>query len=101
MWVPPGRNRAQQVTIKSRHLFETERVKNTGLSEYAKNRLGRRGSGVQIAPPRPMESKRWRPSRASRLWKFEETASTDSSTYEEMQVAAKPQNQQESSSTLH
>jgi hypothetical protein len=37
-------------------MLETEGVENRQFLLFAGIRLGRRGSGVQIAPPRPIES---------------------------------------------
>ena len=50
----PEFNKLPQRSTTSRYLFETKRDENGRLTAEAGNRLGRRGSGVQIAPPRPM-----------------------------------------------
>jgi hypothetical protein len=49
----PEFNKAQQRSTSCPHLIETEAAENRALSREAGIRLGRRGSGVQIAPPRP------------------------------------------------
>ena len=49
-------NRAPKAAIGLSHPFETEAVENAPLPRHAENCLGRRGSGVQIAPPRPFLS---------------------------------------------
>ena len=40
-------------------MFETEAIENRRFRHKSGIRLGRRGSGVQIAPPRPIESMGW------------------------------------------
>jgi hypothetical protein len=37
-------------------LVETQVVENRATMQRAENRLGRRGPGIQIAPPRPIEA---------------------------------------------
>jgi hypothetical protein len=49
-------NRAPKAATGLSHPLETEAVENGPLPRHAENCLGRRGSGVQIAPPRPLES---------------------------------------------
>ena len=52
--------KVQSLSTRSPQLLETEGLENRAFREYAGICLGRRGSGVQIAPPRPMESIRCR-----------------------------------------
>ena len=49
---------AQQTSTSAPHLLETQALENRRFYRSAGNCLGRRGSGVQIAPPRPTESNR-------------------------------------------
>jgi hypothetical protein len=49
-------NKPQQSSTSFPHLIETEAAENRALLREAGIRLGRRGSGVQIAPPRPNDS---------------------------------------------
>jgi hypothetical protein len=46
-------HKTQQIAIGRPHLIETEATENRRFRWLAGIRLGRRGSGVQIAPPRP------------------------------------------------
>jgi len=46
----------QQLSTPSPHLVEKEFVENRAFPTHAGNCLGRRGSGVRIAPPRPIKS---------------------------------------------
>jgi len=43
----------QQLSTRFPHLLETEAIENRRFLPGTGIRLGRRGSGVQIAPPRP------------------------------------------------
>jgi hypothetical protein len=51
-----GFQKVQPVSTSSPHLIETEAVENRHRRTQAGICLGRRGSGVQIAPPRPTDS---------------------------------------------
>ncbi len=54
-------NKAQQSSTRCPHLVEIEAAENRAFFREAGIRLGRRGSGVQIAPPRPNSSRGWTP----------------------------------------
>ncbi len=62
-----GFHKLQQLSTSWPNLAETKCAENRGFTRIHINRLGRRGSGVQIAPPRPKESRR--SSRVQAAWK--------------------------------